>query len=317
MEDDQFTIFDIGAEPVARGKRKLEPKSSLRTKDGAPLAFAEGKDGLVVDAEGLVSRVVHEHSREKSFKIRRYARMVGTGMRNVWRGRLWWVELHAGPAQLFEVESGEFMPGSPLDALTIPHQFQGYVFVENDEQCAEALEKRVASYRNAHVIHGDANSDEVHDRIRAFVPTNALVVVYADPEDLDDFDFRTVRYFTPRYPHVDWLINFPVSSAARFLSSRHGKYAVVPIIEHERPASLVEERERRTAGSELRVFFQRQLEALGYKCQHETIFVGGHVALYDLFIATRDPTNRALGFFDSACGLKARGQRTLFDLSVG
>jgi three-Cys-motif partner protein len=316
--DEQFSIFDFGAEPLEAVDPKIEkPRLRLMTRAGVQLALAAGKASLVLDEDGLVSRIVHPHSREKAHIIRRYAEMVGTGMRRAWGGRLWWVDLHAGPAQLFEDDSGEYLSGSPKDALMIKYPFQGYVFVEYDEQCAHALAQRVSAYPNTHVIAGDANSSEVHDQIAALVPRTALVVIYADPEDLDDFDFKTVRYFTERYPHVDWLINFPVSSAARFLSSPHGANAVVPMIEHERPSSLVAARERRTAGSELRVFFQRQLEALGYTCRHETIYVAGHVPLYDVFLATRDKTGRALDYFDKACGIKASGQRTLFDLSVG
>ena len=87
------------------------------------------------------------------------------------------------------------------------------------------------------------------------------------------------------------------------------------MLEHERPANLVAERERRSAGSELRIFFERQLEALGYLTQYETIYVG-HLPLYDLFLATRDKKGRALDFFNRACGIKASGQRALFDLSA-
>jgi three-Cys-motif partner protein len=315
--DEQTSIFDIGADPLPCETRKPEPRLRLVTRAGVQLVLAERSKSLVRDDDGLVSRIVHPHSREKAHRVRRYADMVGTGMRHAWYERLWWVELHAGPAQLFEDETGEYLPGSPIDSLAIKHPFQGYVFVEFDQRCAEALERRIAKYPNAHVIHGDANSSDVHHQIAALVPRNALVVIYADPEDLDDFDFQTVRYFTTLYPHVDWLINFPVSSAARFLSSPHGANAVVPMIEHERPASLLAERERRSAGSELRVFFQRQLEALGYLCRHDTIYVAGHLPLYDLFLATRDRKGRALDYFDKACGIKASGQRTLFDLSFG
>lgn len=317
LDDYQTSIFDIGAEPLpACETPKPEPRLRLVTRAGIQLALADGSKSLVIDEEGLVSRVVHLHSREKAHRVRRYADMVGTGMRHAWYGRLWWVEFHAGPAQLFEDETGDYLPGSPIDALTIKNPFQGYVFVEYDQRCAEALERRVSKYPNAHVIQGDANSSEVHDKIAALVPRSALVVMYADPEDLDDFDFKTVRYFTERYPHVDWLINFPVSAAARFLSSPHGANAVVPMLEHERPASLVAERERRSAGSELRLFFERQLEALGYRTQYETIYFDGRLPLYDLFLATRDEKGRALDFFDRACGIKASGQRALFDLSV-
>lgn len=107
----------------------------------------------------------------------------------------------------------------------------GYVFVEAGPLCAHALRKRTAAHPNVHVLEGDANSGAVHDQIRALIPTGALTVMYADPEDLDDFDFQTVRFFTERYPHVDWLVNFRVMGAVRYLAAGREERAV-PLFDH-------------------------------------------------------------------------------------
>jgi hypothetical protein len=75
--------------------------------------------------------------------------------------------------------------------------------------------------------------------------------------------------------------------------------------------------EGRTWGPQISLYFQRQLESLGYQCKFEPIFLDfNHVRLYDLFIATKDKSGRALEFFDKACGIKASGQRT-FDFAAG
>ena len=164
---------------------------------------------------------------------------------------------------------------------------------------------------NVHVIEGDCNSAMVHDQIRALVPTNALVVMYADPEDLDDLDFTTVRFFSERYGHLDWLINFPVAGAVRYLTAG-GQDRAARLLDHPNPAELLAQCTGRTYGPSLSLYFQRLLEALGHTCRYETIYLDvKNVPLYDLFLATKDGTGRAVDFFDKACGIKASGQRTL------
>ena len=317
MDGDQTTIFDLGLEHVPRERIVKSPKLRLVSKTGVQLVLAKGYDGLVQDEDGLVSRVIHPHSKKKSFKIRRFADLVGTAMRDHWPGKLWWVEWHGGPGQLFEDETGLYLPGSPIEALRIRHPFSGYLFVEADPLCADALRKRTGTYPNVHVLEGDANSADVHDAIRSIIPTGALTVMYADPEDLDDFDFQTVRFFTERYPHVDWLVNFPVMGAVRCLAAGREERAV-PLFDHPHPAQLLEECRGRTYGPDVRLAYQRKFEALGYTCAHEMIFLErANAPLYDILFATRDTTGRALDFFYKASGIKASGQRTLFDLSVG
>jgi three-Cys-motif partner protein len=255
---------------------------------------------------------VHPHSRRKASIVGQYARMVGTGMKFKWPGKLWWVEFYAGPGQLFEDESGEFLPGSPLAALSIRDQFDGYVFVDLDPRCVESLARRTAGKGNVFVMQGDANAPETHDRITSIVPPDALAVMYADPEGLD-FDLDTIRYFTARYRFMDWLINFPSPGIARYLSAGYEQRAI-RVLDDPHPGRLLANARPKTYGATLREFYGRQLEAMGFRTRSTPVYLTSGAVIYDMFLATRH--DRALDFFDKACGIKL-GQYALFDPSVG
>ena len=303
--DDQLCIFGAnGFETVRPSGADLRPAPPLADQ----LIFATGEKSLVHDDENLYSRVVHAHSAKKAYFVRRYAEIVGTAMRHHWPGKLWWVELFAGPGRLFETESAAYLPGSPMAALAITNPFTGYVFADLDPLCVESLRTRTASFQHARVLQGDANSAQLLDEIASIVPRDALVIVYADPEGLD-FHLPTVRFFTDRYPHVDWLINFPVSGAVRYLRAGHSQRAV-PVLGHPNPAELLEK--STTYGPELRVYYQRQLEALGYAhFRTEPILLETkNRLLYDLMLASRH--ERAADLFDKACSIRPNGQRSLF-----
>lgn len=314
--DGQIDIWEeLGVEPMATERAKAVPTLSRTTLEGVELTPIPGYSSLLADPEGLAVRMVHGHSREKARKVGFYAEIVAGSMTGKWPS-LWWVEHHAGPGRLFHIEGRELLDGSPLDALGTSKRYAGYVFVENDPLCLAALRARTAGQPNVHVIAGDCNSAAVHDQVRALVPTNALVVMYADPEDLDDLDFQTVRFYTERYPHLDWLINFPVAGAVRYLTAPGNHDRVAPLLDTPHPDELLRNCTGRTYGPTLSAAFKNLLEALGHTCRYETILLeSNNVPFYDLFLATKDTTGRAIDFFEKACGIKANGQRTL-DFSV-
>jgi three-Cys-motif partner protein len=315
MQDQQTTIWEeLGVAPMPAERQKPLPRAARTTRDGTELTPVPGNLSLLLDPEGNAVRIVHAHSREKARKVGFYAEIVTGAMTGKWPS-LWWVELHAGPGKLFHAGTRELLGGSPLDALGVAKPYDGYVFVEYDSICAAALRARTAGMPNVHVIEGDCKSETVHDQIRTLVPPNALVVMYADPEDLDDLDFETLRFFTKRYRHLDWLINFPRSGVLRYLAGG-GDERAAPLLGTVHPAELLKHCTDRTRGPTLAEFYKRQLEALGHTCRYETIFLEGkNVPYYDLFLATKDPTGRAVDFFEKACGIKASGQRS-FDFST-
>jgi three-Cys-motif partner protein len=312
IHPDQTSIYDEpGIEPPTEEIEPVTsaPKLRLTTKAGDQLVLARGYQSLVEDPDGLYSRVVHPHSRRKASIVGKYSGMVGTGMRFHWPGKLWWVEFYAGPGQLFEEESGEFLLGSPLAALSIKDQFTGYVFVDLDPNCVESLRQRTAGKGNVFVMQGDANASDTLDRITSIVPSDALVVMYADPEGLD-FHLNTLQHITLRYRHIDWLINFPGPGVARYLSAGYGERAI-RVLNDPNPRRFLADAGPGRKVATIREVYQRQLEALGFRTRSEPIYLDRNgVVIYDVFLATKH--DRALDFFDKACGVNL-AQRALFD----
>jgi len=262
--------------------------------------------------DGLLARKVALHSLDKAHYAHYYADIVGRSMPEAYGGPLAWVELFCGPGRLYVKDLNTFKTGSPIEALTIPKPFDYYVFADLDPRCTDVLRQRVArvgpGLPNVHVLDGDANAAELHDRIVSIVPKNALVVLYGDPAGLD-LNFDTLRFFAERYKHLDLLLNFPVPGVVRALRAGHeGKASKV--LNHPAPIELIGPTSGRP-GLSLRDWFQRQLGALGYdQFAAEVIKLHAkHVPLYDLLLASREA--RATHFFREAVKRGPGGQYTM------
>jgi three-Cys-motif partner protein len=260
--------------------------------------------GLVVDDEELFSRAVSLHSAEKAYCARTYAEIVGTAMGRKWK--LWWIELFAGPGRLYVRETGEFVPGSPIEAMLIRRPFDGYVFADLDPACAESLRRRVGDGRSVHVLRGDANGADLLDRIAAIVPKNVLVVIYGDQAGLD-LGWPTVQFFIDRYRHLDLLLNLPTEGVVRALAAGYETKAAT-LLDHPAPRQLIETPGRK--GPPVRDWYCRRLSAEGFD-QIETRAIqirGRRRDLYDLLMASRNPL--APKFFHEALeSFRRRGDR--------
>jgi three-Cys-motif partner protein len=292
-------------------------RGELAKPDNAPRELTEAlaldrETTLVEGDNGLLARKVALHSLDKAHYAHYYADIVGRAMQCAYPGPLAWVELFAGPGQLYVKDLNTFKTGSPIEALTIPKPFDFYVFADLDPRCTEALRERVRRVApdrpNVHVLDGNANAAELHDRILNIVPRNALVVLYGDPAGLD-LEFDTLQFFAERYKHLDLLLNFPVPGVVRALRAGHeGKASRV--LNHPAPIELIGPTSGRP-GVSLRDWFQRQLGALGYdQFAAEVIKLHAkHVPLYDLMLASRE--ERAKQFFGEAVKRGPGGQYTL------
>jgi three-Cys-motif partner protein len=252
---------------------------------------------LVPGDDGLLARKVALHSLDKAHYAHYYADIVGRAMKTAYKGPLAWVELFSGPGRLFVKDLEAFRPGSPAEAVAIKSPFDIYVFADLDERCVECLQKRVGERPGVHVLRGDANAAELHDRILQLVPRNALLMLYADPAGLD-LHFDTLRFFAERYEHLDLLLNFPVPGVVRALRAGHmGKASKV--LNHPAPVELIGPTSGRP-GASLREWFQAQLGTLGFN-QFATQSIRLHtknVPLYDLMLASRKP--QAKEFFEES-----------------
>lgn len=298
-------LFDVGAGTAPQPTGDLQPAV-------AGALGLDRKPTLVAGSEpDLPARRVCLHSLDKAHYARYYADIVGRAMRKAYLGPLVWIELFAGPGELYVEGLEQFKPGSPVEAVNIESPFDKYVFVDLDPRCVAALRARIGGSDRVHCIEGSANDPNVHDKIVQLVPRRSLVVLYADPEGLD-LDFDTLKFFARRYKHLDLLINFPVPGLHRALSANQQAKAS-RVLNHPSPIELIGPGSSRSRQS-MRDWFAGQLRGLGYTEFDSTVirYEPTQSPLYDLMIASREP--KAIKFFGEA---KKRGPGGQYTLDLG
>lgn len=255
--------------------------------------------GLVVDADDVAfARAISLHSSEKAHHAHRYASIVGTAMRKNWY-RVW-IELFAGPGKLYVRDTGKFVPGSPLEALDIPNQFNRYIFADLDPACTQSLRRRIGNRHGVHILQGNANSPELLVQIAELVPRDALVVLYGDPEGLH-LHWDTIKFFIDRFKHLDLLLNVPISGVVRAVAAGYDEKASA-VMNHPNPRALFDTGAR-DKGVLYREWYWRNCAAAGFDqiASVPICLTGTNRELYDLMLASRNKL--AKKFFRIAAGL--------------
>jgi three-Cys-motif partner protein len=157
--------------------------------------------------DGLLVRSSGAWAEEKLYYLRRYLDIFSKGMKNKWAGRLYYVDLFAGPGRCRVRGSGEEFDGSPLIALT-EFEFEKYYFFESDPACFQALEERVKSRApnkldRVRMALGDCN-DTIE---QASMTREGLGVAFIDPTGIAPISFETVTRLTNQR-QLDLIINF-------------------------------------------------------------------------------------------------------------
>lgn len=277
---------------------------------------------LIADDEGSLSRIIQLHSEDKDHYAFYYADIVSSAMAGKFPA-LAWVELFAGPGRLWVEPRNAYVDGSPVRAMKVRKPYDIYVFNDLDPQCVSALEPRVRTRRNVHVLNGDANAEALADYLIATIPKRSLVVLYGDPAGLH-LHFDTLARLAAHFPHLDLLLNSPVKGIIRALRGEAGRAAApgqtspadvrkaAAVLGHDDPMSLVATGTNRMWGPTIRNWYENRLRGIGY--EHFATQVvnlrAKNVAIYDLMIASRNP--RAVEFFNEAGRRGPDGRYTLF-----
>ena len=85
---------------------------------------------------------------------------LGSGERRFRSGS---IDGFAGAGEHVRKTTGEIVPGSPLNALSIPHRFDEYHFVDLDPERVERLRRKSAGVDNVHVHEGDCSTVLLRD----------------------------------------------------------------------------------------------------------------------------------------------------------
>lgn len=290
-------LFD----PADLGPR-VEPKRSrrrhLHAVDDAGDQLRLNRDGAGLipgTTDGLPVRLVRPHSANKARMVSRDLGTVGRAMNRKWF-EVHYLELFSGPGYLFDEETTEETPGSPIQALTIQRPFDRYVFSDFSAPCVAALRTRVASLRaenpalpRAEVLEGDANDPEHLKLLCSLIDTRALVIAYLDPAK-PNLHFSTVRFLAERFRFIDFLINLPVSGIHRSLAVG-GDAAPGLMLNHPNPQELLHSDRGRTAQN-IRDHYDAQLRDLGlvHIARRPVRSVTTNSPLYDIVLASRKDT---------------------------
>lgn len=129
--------------------------------------------------------------------LRTYLSIFSTGMRNLWRTRVY-LDLFTGAARAIIEGTTRKVSTSALIALGVKHPFDRYVFCERNRQKMKALRKRVeriAGGFDVRFVPGDCNL-QVENILAELPPPEergVLTACFVDPFALADLKFETLR----------------------------------------------------------------------------------------------------------------------------
>jgi three-Cys-motif partner protein len=183
-----------------------------------------GNPYLNCEKDGLLMRDAGAWAAEKLDYLCRYLNIFTTSMRTrPWRG-LHFIDLFSGPGKCQIRNTKQILLGSPLLALTLPHPFTQYFFVDADPTAIDALKNRCDSSDQASRIHykvGDSNhivSDIVqrietidHQYIKG--KWASLNLAFLDPEGLE-LEWNTVALLG-KINRMDLIIYYPQMGLTR------------------------------------------------------------------------------------------------------
>jgi len=125
-----------------------------------------------------------------------------------------YIDALAGAGKHVSRKKGEFLPGSPENALHVKPPFREYHFIDLDKEKAKSLERLAGSRSDVTVYHGDCNQvllQEVYPRAKYEDYRRALCVL--DPYGLH-IDWEII-YTAGQMKSVDIFLNFPVADMNR------------------------------------------------------------------------------------------------------
>jgi three-Cys-motif partner protein len=125
-----------------------------------------------------------------------------------------YIDAFAGAGKHISRTTGEFVPGSPANALLITPCFREYHFIDLKETKVKALEELAAGRKDVFVHHGDCNRiliEDVLPRVRFEDYRRALCIL--DPYGLH-LDWKVIHTIG-QMRSIDMFLSFQVGDANR------------------------------------------------------------------------------------------------------
>jgi three-Cys-motif partner protein len=249
----------------------------------------------LVAKDGLPARESGPWAKQKLKVLKNYIEMFTVGMQpsenktHNWSG-LYYIDLFAGPGICIVPEEKEEFDGSPLIASKTKQPFTYCYYVETNENCANALEKRLVAFDPKKIYKDDCNS--ATKQIIANRDPNGLYLAFIDPTGLD-INFDTIRLLGNQL-RCDLIINWWMSALTRNLphwkkkneSNRLDRFFGTDewktIMDEGKPHKLIFQ--------EWVALYRKQLEQIGYQYQpNPHIIKNSKTELYWLWFASKSP----------------------------
>jgi three-Cys-motif partner protein len=221
-------------------------------------------------SDGLPLRCVGGWSKAKYYYLKNYIDAFATATRLKWHGKIYYIDLFAGPGKSRVRDTEEEIDASPLLALNSPFPFANYFFVDLDREVLSVLSERCRShalYGSIRFIAGDCN--KIIDEIISEIPLRSLSLAFIDPTGVH-FNFPTVQKLATR--KIDLIVTFPQGMAInrnikKFLTEKHSPLDEWIGDEEWRELYYKKLKERRDETVEKGIigYYGRKLEALGYQ----------------------------------------------------
>jgi three-Cys-motif partner protein len=125
-----------------------------------------------------------------------------------------YIDAFAGPGVVFSKSKGEFIPGSPTNALLVKPEFKDYYLIDAEKRRTEALADIVGDLPNVHIREGDCNSiliEQVFPRVRYEDYRRGLCLL--DPYGLH-LDWKVIKT-AAQMRSIEIFLNFPVADMNR------------------------------------------------------------------------------------------------------
>lgn len=165
-------------------------------------------DPPVVEDDGLYLPTIRPHSLEKIRLHNRYAEMFTSSMRNKWP-QLCYIGLYSGAGRARIDSTNEIVETSAISVLRQANPFTHYIYVDNNEACADALKARcriAAPHANVTVLCRDVNegASDVLSALPPYTRNNGLLsFCFIDPFDTS-LRFSTIRALS--HLRIDFLV---------------------------------------------------------------------------------------------------------------
>lgn len=141
--------------------------------------------------------------------VREYASAYSTILSKHPRLKHFYIDAFAGTGMHISRTKGEYVPGSPLNALNVQPPFREFFFIDLNEAKVQALEEIAGERTDVHVYHGDCNDvllNQVFPRTCYEQYVRALCLL--DPYGLH-LDWRVIET-AGRMKSIDLFLNFPI-----------------------------------------------------------------------------------------------------------